>query len=71
MILNKSIFNIDKTIKIFVRNSNISNFFVNRDVYIHNGMLFKRLLVLKRFLGMKFGEFSFTKRMGSYIHMDK
>ena len=48
-------------IKIWSRNSSIPSFLINKNVYVYNGKLFKKVLITKEKLGYKFGEFVFTR----------
>lgn len=54
---------------IFKRSSLISEVFIGNLVYVYNGLKFIRFSIEEHFLGKKFGEFSFTKKMGIDIHL--
>lgn len=57
--------------KIWSRNSVIDKRFVGTKVFVHNGKSFLPVVVNKAMIGHKFGEFAFTKRLGSSIHKKK
>ena len=50
-----------KLTNIWDRRSNVSFLFVDKVVFVHNGMVLLFLDVKSSMLGYKFGEFSFTK----------
>jgi len=60
-----------KNFKIWQRNSCVPANFVNRRYYIHNGIWLLTVNIKSGMIGHKFGEFSFTKRMGKEIHFKK
>jgi small subunit ribosomal protein S19 len=61
-ILSKKNNNKKNAIKIWSRNSSIPASFVNKRVLIYNGKTFRMLEILEDFVGLKFGEFSFTRK---------
>jgi len=48
--------------KIWSRNSVITDFFVNKRVLIHSGKEFKSILISQDKVGLKFGEFVYTRK---------
>jgi len=50
------------------RSSTIVSNFIGHIISIHDGKVFKRLLVTSNMVGHKVGEFIFTKKLGSSIH---
>lgn len=62
MLKNKKVFNI------WSRNSIIPFIFLNRKFKIHNGIWLLTTSIKFSMIGYKFGEFSFSKRMGKEIH---
>jgi small subunit ribosomal protein S19 len=50
------------------RNSTILPDFIGLNIQIHNGQKFSKIIVDERMVNFKFGEFSFTKKMGKKIH---
>lgn len=48
--------------KIYSRSSSIPKIFVNSNVSIHKGKVFKKLNISKFLIGYKFGEFSFSRK---------
>lgn len=55
-------------IYIFNRGATITSGYIGRRVYIHNGVKFVSVIIRPLMLGLKFGMFSPTKRLGSIIH---
>lgn len=55
-------------IRIFNRTSTITKAFVGKRVYVYNGKRFNSFLVRPLMVGLKFGQFSLTKRLGAAIH---
>jgi small subunit ribosomal protein S19 len=51
--------------KIWSRNSVITDFFVNKRVLIHSGKEFKSILISQDKVGLKFGEFVYTRKKKS------
>ena len=49
-------------IKIFTRNSSITPLCVGLKFLIYNGKSFSPLIVTSNMIGLKFGEFSFTRK---------
>lgn len=47
--------------KIWCRKSVIPSFLIGQSVLIHNGNMFKRVLITREKVGFKFGEFAFTR----------
>ena len=72
LFLKKKIYNIlkqtysKKIIKIWSRNSKITKEFLGFKCAIHNGKIFKKVLITKDMLGFKFGEFALTRIPGTY-----
>ena len=60
-ILKKKI-NKDSLRKIWFRNSTIPSSLIGQIVYVHNGKIFKPLVITREKVGFKFGEFSFTRK---------
>ena len=48
--------------KVWSRNSVIAESLVGKRVLVHNGNMFKKLLVIREKVGFKFGDFSYTRR---------
>jgi len=48
--------------KIWLRNSVIPEHLIGKIIYIHNGKLFKPLVITREKIGFKFGEFSYTRK---------
>ena len=61
-ILNKKNDAKKSIIKIWSRDSSIPSSFVNKRVLIYNGKTFRMLEIIEDFVGLKFGEFSFTRK---------
>lgn len=59
--INKKILDTKKRIEIWSRQSSIPSFLLNKTVFVHNGKIFKKLVITREKLGYKFGEFVFTK----------
>jgi ribosomal protein S19 len=55
---------------IYKKSSSIKLPVLNKNMQVHDGFVLQRLLVKKNMLNYKFGQYIFTKRMGSYIHKD-
>jgi ribosomal protein S19 len=53
--------NKEKKIIVWSRASVIPEFFINKNVFVYNGKIFKKLLITREKVGFKFGEFIFTK----------
>jgi small subunit ribosomal protein S19 len=51
-----------KSIKIWSRASTISSSFLNKRVLIYTGNCFRSTLIQKEKIGLKFGEFAFTRK---------
>lgn len=58
-------------IRVFSREALITKSFVDLFVEVHNGKRFVKFLVVPEMLGFRFGDFSFTKKMGMGIHKEK
>ena len=58
-------------IKIWSRRSIISPFFLGFVFLIHNGQIFRKVKIKNNMIRHKFGEFSYTKKMGYKIHLIK
>lgn len=55
-----------KKILIFNKNNVVLKSYQGCVVYIHKGLFFKKLNVLKKHVGVKFSSFSFTKKPFNY-----
>lgn len=53
---------------IWRRDSIITDFFLGHRVLVYNGRKFQSFVVRPSMIGYKFGEFSFTRRVGEGIH---
>jgi len=53
--------NKEKKIIVWSRASVIPESFINKNVFVYNGKIFKKLLITREKVGFKFGEFIFTK----------
>lgn len=63
--------NVDK-FRIFIlfkRSSIITDIFLNKIFRVYSGSKFVQFIIEDRHIGKKFGEFSFTKKMGINIHL--
>jgi len=58
-------------LRIFSRNIKITASFIDLAVEVHNGKKFVKFLVVPEMVGFRFGDFSFTKKMGIIIHKEK
>ncbi len=52
-------------LKVWNRNSVVSESFLNKNVNIYNGKTFIKMKVAREHFGYKFGEFSFTRKFTS------
>ena len=66
-----NLFKKTKVFNIWQRSSIIPNSFLNRKLRVHNGIWLLTLNIKSSMVGHKFGEFSFSKRMGKEIHLKK
>lgn len=66
--LSKSKLKKNMIYSVWSRDSIILPDFVGLNVQIHNGHKFMKLIINERMVNHKFGEFSFTKKMGKNIH---
>jgi small subunit ribosomal protein S19 len=57
-----------KNFKIMSRASVIPMSMIGQNVLIHNGQVFKKVLITREKVGYKFGEFSFTRQ---HTHKEK
>lgn len=48
-------------IYVWSRASSIPFSFINKTVFVHNGKIFKKIIITREKIGYKFGEFVFTK----------
>lgn len=64
---SKNFFEEFKEFKTFSRSSLITDFFFKKKVLIYSGRSWVKLNVQKSMVGLKLGEFSITKIMGSSI----
>jgi small subunit ribosomal protein S19 len=53
-----------KNLKIWSRSSSIPFFLLGKIVFVHNGKDFKKIFITREKIGYKFGEFSFTRKLG-------
>ena len=53
--------NKEKKINIWSRSSIIPELLINKNVFVYNGKIFKKILITREKVGYKFGEFVFTK----------
>jgi small subunit ribosomal protein S19 len=53
---------IKKNIKIWSRTSTITSAYLNKRVFIHTGNYFRLAQINKNHIGLKFGEFAFTRK---------
>lgn len=60
-----------KIIKIWSRQSVISELFIGKQVSIYNGQKFKKILITRDNVGYKFGDFCLTKKYSSKIKTSK
>jgi ribosomal protein S19 len=60
------------TIKVYKKGSTIIRPFINKKVYIHDGLYFQAVTIVTKMVQfqLKFGQFVFTKRLGAFIHRD-
>jgi ribosomal protein S19 len=60
------------TVKIYKKGSTIIRPFINKKVYIHDGLYFQAVTIVAKMVQfqLKFGQFVFTKRLGAFIHRD-
>lgn len=45
--------------------------FIGTTIYVHNGRVHKKVVIREDMIGHKLGEFSFTRKMLSNIHVKK
>jgi ribosomal protein S19 len=57
-------FPLKKNLKIWSRSSNIPFFLLGKIVFVHNGKDFRKIFITREKIGYKFGEFSFTRKLG-------
>lgn len=62
---------INKKIYIYNRGSIITSIFLNKRVYIHNGMIFIPVFIKQTMIGFKFGEFAYTRQKFVYKQTKK
>lgn len=60
-----------KIIRIYKRNNIILPSFIGKEVLIHNGNRFRKLLIKDVMVGHKFGEFSWTRKMNHYDRLKR
>lgn len=58
-------------IKLFARNSSILLEFIGIHFKVYNGIRFINVFITENKVGHKFGEFSFTRKLGKFIHQKK
>lgn len=54
-----------RPVKIYSRNSVIPASFIGKSILIHFGKDFKKVLINKKHVGFKFGEFAFTRKFST------
>ena len=59
----------ENILQVWSRRSVILPDLIGRLVDVYNGKRFVRIRITKYMVGHKFGEFAYTKRMGSSIHL--
>ena len=57
--------------KVWSRNSIIPFFLINTTVFVHNGKIFKKLVITREKVGYKFGEFVFTRKSNQLIKLKR
>ena len=57
--------------RLLSRSSKILKFHVGKICHVHNGLVYKPILVNKNMVGFKAGEFVYTKKMSVKIHNQK
>jgi small subunit ribosomal protein S19 len=62
--LNSLKFKVKKNLKIWSRSSSIPFFLLGKIVFVYNGKDFKKIFITREKIGYKFGEFSFTRKLG-------
>lgn len=62
---------INKNIYIYSRNSIITSTFINKRVFIHNGIIFIPVFIKQTMVGFKFGEFAYTRQKFVYKQTKK
>lgn len=62
-LLKKDVKKVLKPITIWSRSSVISSSFLNKKVLVHNGKTFRPFYIKETHFGLKFGEFSFTRKL--------
>lgn len=55
-------------IRIFDRSAVITKEFLGKRVYVYNGVRYTSFLVRPLMVGLRFGNFSLTKKLGAKIH---
>ena len=45
--------------------------FIGTTIYVHNGHIYKKVIIREDMIGHKLGEFSFTRKMLPNIHIKK
>ncbi len=60
-----------KKIYIYSRNSVITSIFINKRVFIHNGLTFIPVYIKETMIGFKFGEFAYTRQKFIYKQTKK
>lgn len=60
-----------KSIQLFARNSTILLELVGIHFTVYNGIRFINVFITENKVGHKFGEFSFTRKLGKFIHQKK
>ena len=60
-----------KTVNLKIRNSCIPCYFIDKRIFIYNGIWNLSKNVTSNMIGFKFGEFSFTRRVDALLHTKK
>lgn len=61
--------NVNNFIQIYNRNSTVLNEFVGAHFKVYNGLRFLNVFITENKVGHKFGEFSYTRKLGKCIHI--
>lgn len=69
--LIKTIHSSISSVKVWSRNSVISESLIGKRVLIHNGNVFKKLLIVREKVGFKFGDFSYTRKYNTKVFNKK
>ena len=61
----------NKFIRVYSRGSMILPIFLKKNMLVHNGIIFKKIIIHNYHLFHKFGEFSFSKKMALHFKKSK